>query len=309
MTHAKYVLKEVSGMRKTDRRSFMKASLAGAAVGTTLAGFTLDEASAQAGRNELRKSLYYGMLPSKLSVEERFALARRVGFEGVEVPTVEDSALLAEMKAASASTGLVVHSIMNQRHWRFPLSSADPEAVKQSMEGMEISLHNAKEFGADTVLLVPAVVNAETSYRDAWERSRKCIRELLPLAGELKVIIAVENVWNKFLLSPLEFARYVDEFESPWLKAYFDVGNIALYGIPHDWIRTLGSRTVKIHIKGFDEKKREFVGLLDGTIDWKAVRNAFTEIGYRGWVSAEVAGGDESYLRGVSAAMDTIFAV
>ncbi len=257
---------------------------------------------------KLRKSLYYGMLPGKMSAEERFSLAKRTGFEGVEVPTVEDSALQAEMKAASVKTGLIIHSIMNQRHWKFPLSSSDPDAVKQSIEGMEISLRNAKEFGAEVVLLVPGVVNADTSYQDAWDRSRKNIQKLLPLAQELKVVIAIENVWNKFLLSPLEFARYVDDFKSPWLKAYFDVGNIALYGVPQDWIRTLGKRIVKVHIKGFDEKKREFVALLDGTIDWKTVRKALAGIGYQGWVSAEVAGGDENYLRGVSAAMDAIFA-
>jgi len=295
-------------MEKTNRRSFLKTSVAGAAAGIALADRAPNEAAAQTGMGKLRKSLYYGMLPGKMSAEERFSLAKRTGFEGVEVPTVEDSALQAEMKAASVKTGLIIHSIMNQRHWKFPLSSADPEAVRQSIEGMQISLRNAKEFGADAVLLVPGVVNADTSYQDAWDRSRKNIQKLLPLAQELKVVIAIENVWNKFLLSPLEFARYVDDFKSPWLKAYFDVGNIALYGVPQDWIRTLGKRIVKVHIKGFDEKKREFVALLDGTIDWKTVRKALAGIGYQGWVSAEVAGGDENYLRGVSAAMDAIFA-
>ena len=96
-------------------------------------------------------------------------------------------------------------------------------------------------WGADAVLLVPAVVDATTSYKDAWTRSQQVIRErLLPLASELKVIVAVEEVWNKFLLSPLEFARYVDELDSPWLKAYFDVGNVVFYGYPQDWIRSLG---------------------------------------------------------------------
>ncbi len=293
-------------MHEGGRRVFLKTAAGGAFAAAALYG-SAAEAQSASGSGALRKSLYYGMLPGELSVEERFALARRAGFEGVEVPTLEDSALLAEMKAAAAKTGLVIHSVMNQRHWKYPLSSADPATVRQSIEGMEISLHNAKAFGADTVLLVPAVVNAETSYQAAWDRSRKAVRELIPLARELKVTIAIENVWNKFLLSPLEFARYVDEFESPWVRAYFDAGNIALYGIPGDWIHTLGKRIVKLHIKGFDEKRREFVGLLDGTIDWKAVRKALTGIGYSGWVSAEVGGGDETYLRGVSADMDTIF--
>lgn len=299
-------------MSKTDRRSFLKASLAGALAGTAAvdglarAGDAGAQASAAAG--VLRKSLYYGMLPSNVSVEERFSLARRCGFEGVEIPTVEDTALLAEMKAAAVKTGLVIHSIMNQRHWKFPLSSADTAAVKQSIEGMRISLRNAKELGADTVLLVPGVVNADTQYQEAWDRSRKAIRELIPLARELKVVIAIENVWNKFLLSPLEFARYIDTFESPWVRAYFDAGNIVLYGYPEDWIHTLARRIVKLHIKGFDEKKREFTGLLAGTIDWKAVRQALTDIGYGGWVTAELGGGDEAYLRGVNADMETIIA-
>ncbi|MDP2983581.1 MAG: TIM barrel protein, partial [Candidatus Latescibacter sp.] len=124
---------------------------------------------------------------------------------------------------------------------------------------------------------------------------------------ELNVIIAVENVWNKFLLSPLEFTQYVDEFASPHLKAYFDVGNIVLYGVPQDWIRTLGKRIVRVHVKGFDEKKREFVGLCEGNIDWRAVRRAFEDIGYSGWVNAELSGGDETYLTGVSECMDKIF--
>ena len=104
---------------------------------------------------------------------------------------------------------------MNTEHWRSPLSSADPAVVAKSVAGMETSLRNAKAWGAGVVLLVPAVVDPQTSYKDAWTRSQRVIKErLLPLAAELKVVIAVEEVWNKFLLSPLEMARYVDELDS-----------------------------------------------------------------------------------------------
>src|SRR5262249_33315670 len=145
------------------------------------------------------------------------------------------------------------HSVMNEDHWRLPLSSASPDVVSRSVQGMETSLRNAASWKADTVLLVPAVVDASTSYRDAWTRSQLVIRQrLLPLARDLDVVIAVEEVWNKFLLSPLEMARYVDEFESPFVKAYFDVGNVVFYGYPQDWIRTLGSRIAKIHLKDFN---------------------------------------------------------
>jgi L-ribulose-5-phosphate 3-epimerase len=302
-------------MRNSNRRRFLKTSLAGTLSVTALGGFMArpGNAAAQAQASgpfagTLKKSLYYSMLPEKMGVEEKFALAKKLGFEGIEIPTLEDSASVAEFKAAAQKTGLIIHSIMNQRHWGSPLSSSDPAVVKKSLEGMEISLRNAKELGATTVLLVPGVVNADTTYREAYTRSQKHIRELLPLAKELKVMIAVENVWNKFLLSPLEFARYVDEFQSPWLRAYFDVGNIVLYGFPQDWIRTLGKRIAKVHVKGFDEKKREFTSLYGGTIDWPAVRKAFSDIGYSGYVNAELGGGDEEYLRGVSDDLGKIFA-
>jgi hexulose-6-phosphate isomerase len=173
------------------------------------------------------------------------------------------------------------------------------------MDGMRASLRNAKLWGADAVLLVPAVVNAETRYQDAWTRSQKQIRELIPLAAELKVIIAVEEVWNKFLLSPLEFARYVDEFKSPWVRAYFDVGNVVISGFPQDWIRTLGKRIVKVHLKDFKMGKgwnpitANFVNLGEGDIDWPQVQTALTEIGYTGVVTAELASGDLAYLSDV----------
>jgi hexulose-6-phosphate isomerase len=297
-------------MKNMTRRSFLTTSTAGtvaaAAFGTTL--LNTFEAASQPFRGQIRKSIYYDMLPDSLSIGERLKLAKKVGFEGVEIPTIEKPEMLEEFKNTALTAGIKVHSIMNQRHWKFPLSSSDPEVVKTGMEGMEISLHNARDIGAETVLLVPAVVNAETSYKDAYERSQKHIRELLPLAKELNVIIAIENVWNKFLLSPLEFARYVDECNSPYLRAYFDCGNIALYGYPHDWIRTLGKRIVKVHVKGFDVNKKEFVNLGDGTIDWLEVRRAFSDIGYSGYMSAELRSGDEAYLQDVSARMDKIIA-
>jgi len=204
--------------------------------------------------------------------------------------------------------------VMNSDHWRYPLSSGDPEVVAKCVKGMETSLHNAKFWGADTVLLVPAVVNPQTSYGDAWKRSQEQIRKMIPMAQELKVIIAVEEVWNKFLLSPLEMARYIDDFQSPWVKAYFDVGNVALYGYPQDWIRTLGNRIVKLHLKDFTfrqdpvTKKRagELVGLRDGDIDWKEIYNALKEIGYKGSATVELNGGDKNYLADVSHRVDMI---
>jgi hexulose-6-phosphate isomerase len=270
--------------------------------------------AAAAERLPIRKAVLLGMLPRQMPVMDRFQLAKEAGFEQIECPTTPDERQAEEIKKAADATGVRVHSVMNQAHWQFPLSSSDPEVVTKSMAGMETSLKNAHLWGADTVLLVPAVVNAQTSYKDAWERSQRQIRQLIPLAEKLKVVIAVEEVWNKFLLSPLEFARYVDEFKSPWVKAYFDVGNVLIWGYPQDWIRTLGKRIVKLHFKDFQFKQdpqtrkraAEFVALREGEIDWPEVHKALAEIGFRGTATVELPGGDAAYLKEVSRRVDLI---
>ena len=289
-----------------DRRTFL-----GTAAAATVAAAMRQWPVAAAGG--LRKAVYVSMLPKELSYLDRFKLALDVGFEGIEIGTIADAAVAAEIAEASKKTGLAIHSVMNADHWRYPLSSADPEVVTKSVAGMEASLRNAKLWGAGAVLLVPAVVNAETAYKDAWTRSQKVIMErILPLAQELKIVIGMEEVWNKFLLSPLEMARYVDEFASPWVKAYLDVGNMLFYGFPQDWIRTLGKRIVRVHVKDFqlDRGKGQFSwkNLGEGDVDWPEVRKALGEVGYEGWVTAEISGGDAAYLKDVVARLDRIFA-
>jgi hexulose-6-phosphate isomerase len=265
-------------------------------------------AAAAPARLPIRKAVEFSMLPGKIPVLDRFQMAREAGFEAIECPTMPDAAAAEEVLAASRKAQLPIHSVMNQEHWRSPLSSADKAVVEKSMEGMRTSLRNAKLWGADTVLLVPAVVNPETSYAQAWERSQKQIRQLIPLAAEAKVIIGIEEVWNKFLLSPLEFARYVDEFNSPWIRAYFDIGNVAIQAYPQDWIRTLGKRIVKVHVKDFSFKKRlaEFTPLLEGEIDWRAVHAALADIGYQGTATVELSGGDAAYLKEVNSRFEKI---
>jgi len=288
-----------------DRRTFLKSLAAGVAA-------SLEPRPAHAAQaSRIHKSVLISMLPDRPTYSERFTIAREAGFDAIEMQTIRKADEAAEIRAASAQTGLRIHSVMNMDHWEFPLSSADPEVVNRSVAGMEASLRNAADWGADAVLLVPAVVNPATSYRQAWDRSQRVIRErLLPLAAKLKVIIAVEEVWNKFLLSPIEFARYVDEFDSPWLKAYFDVGNVVFYGYPQDWIRTLGARIVKIHLKDFqlDRPNGRFAwkNLGDGDIDWPEVRRALEAINYRGYVTTEVAGGDAAYLKDVASRVERL---
>jgi len=248
------------------------------------------------------------MLPEDSSYADRFKLARAVGFEVVQAPTEPDQRKSEEIKKAADAANVRIDSVMNMDHWKHPLSSSDPGVVEKSLAGMRTSLHNAKLWGSDVVLLVPAVVNPQTSYREAWTRSQREIRKLIPLAEELKVVIAIEEVWNKFLLSPLEMATYIDEFHSPWIKAWFDVGNVLLYGYPQDWIRTLGKRIAKVHLKDFKRKEDGYawVNLGDGDVDWPAVRQAFAEIGYAGSAVTELEQGDEAYLRDVSSRVDRL---
>ena len=302
-----------------DRRTFLKvlAAAAGAAAHPISAQTPATGAGGQTGGG-IRKSTLISMLPRDRPYVERFTIAKEAGFEAVEMRTVTSPEEAAEVREASQKSGLIIHSVMNEDHWRLPLSSSDPNVVTGSVKGMETSLRNAKLWGADAVLLVPAVVDAQTSYKDAWTRSQAVIRErLLPLATELKVVIAVEEVWNKFLLSPLEFARYVDEFQSPWVRAYFDVGNVVFYAFPQDWIRTLGARTVKVHLKDFklDRQNGRFTwtNLGEGDIDWPEVRKAFAEVKYSGYMTTELSGPPKGashaeYLKDVSARVDRILA-
>jgi len=284
-----------------NRRTFLAAGAA-----ATLFSSRPGTASA---RLPIKKAVEFEMLPKGMSIADRFQLARNVGFEQIECPTMPDQHEAEEAKKAAEKTGLRIHSVMNMAHWDYPLSSADPAVVAKSVEGMKTSLRNAHLWGAETVLLVPAVVNAQTSYHDAWVRSQEQIRKLIPMAQDLKVIIGVEEVWNKFLLSPIEFARYVDEFKSPWVRAYFDVGTVVIFGYPQDWIRTLGKRIVKLHIKDFKFQKREvaeWVPLREGEINWPEVYKALAEIGYTGTATVELEGGNEAYLREVNKRFDLI---
>jgi hexulose-6-phosphate isomerase len=293
-------------MSQPSRRQFLKTAIT-TACATGVAEGAL-AAVTNAAPLPIKKGVWMEMLPEKLSISDRFKLARDVGFEVVQAPTEPDERKAEEIKKASELSELRVDSVMNMDHWKYPLSSGDPEVAEKSLAGMRTSLRNAKLWGSDTVLLVPAVVDAKTSYGDAWTRSQTQIRKLLPIVEESKIKIGIEEVWNKFLLSPLEMARYIDELKSPWVTAWFDVGNVLLYGYPQDWIRTLGKRISNVHLKDFKrgDGTYAFVNLGDGDLNWPAVRQAFADIGYSGSAVVELDGGDEAYLRDVSKRVDVL---
>jgi hexulose-6-phosphate isomerase len=291
-----------------NRREFLLSSSSIAIGGALLDSAAMEQPADASG---IKRGACIGVLPEDMTVLEKFEVAKRAGFDGVEPSTLNSADEVKQYKEAAEKTGVKVTSIMNSDHWKYPLSDNDPEVVNKCIDGLKTSMHNAHDLGAGAVLLVPGVVTADVRYADVYRRSQDQIRKLLPLAQELDVIIAIENVGNRFLLSPLEMARYVDEFESQWIRSYFDIGNVVSIGYPQDWIRTLGKRVCRVHIKRFepgtdhpkfDPKDRRTQG-----IDWPDVRRALNEVGYSSWITAEVKSGDENYLKEVGARMDRIF--
>jgi L-ribulose-5-phosphate 3-epimerase len=301
-----------------DRRTFL--SLSGVALtGTAIAGCdpTAESATAQlaevagATPDRLKKAVNLSMVRGDLSLVDKFRLLKDLGYDGVEINAPNEMAT-ADVLQARDTADLPIHGVVNSVHWRQTLSDPDPAVRAEGLEGLRQALHDAHDYGAMTVLLVPAVVNEQVSYDDAYERSQVEIRKAIPLAEELGVAIAIENVWNHFLLSPLEFARYVDEFETPLVGAYFDIGNILNYGWPEHWIPILGARIMRLHAKGYSRKLRDEEGPRAGfraeigedDVNWAAVRQEIARLGYTGWVTAEVSGGERERLQNIAHQLD-----
>ena len=290
-----------------DRRDFFQAAGVAAAAGI----LSLSNQSAEGAHEKprLRKALKLSMVRGNGSLVDKFKMVKEAGFEGIDVDSDQP---VEDVKRAMNESGLIVHGMVDYVHWGQPLSSPDPAVRAKGVDVLQKCLRETKIYGGTTVLLVPAVVNKEISYEDAYYRSQAEVRKCLPLAKELGIKILFENVWNNFLLSPVEMARYIDEFESPWVGSYFDVGNIVNYGWPEHWIRTLGSRIGKLDIKEFSRKIAEEKGkragfgveIGEGDCDWPAVVSSLKEIGYSGWATAEVGGGELTRLTEISQRMD-----
>ncbi len=261
-----------------------------------------------------KKAVLYGMLPGKYTIEDRFKLAKDCGFDGVESDPGGDQATCERMRAAAASAGIRVHSVI-YGGWDPPLTDPNPEKRALSVKNAKNALQSAHWLGADDILLVPGTVNAQTRYVDAYKRAQTHIKELIPTAQELGVMILIEEVWNNFLLSPMEYTGFIDSFKSPWVQSYFDVGNVVAFAWPEDWIRTVGKRICKVHLKDykggpglFGSRGGNFVNLREGSINWPEVRKAFAEVGYTGFMTTELGGGEAPYLKDVASRVDKIFA-
>ena len=295
---------------KTDlnRRDFLKAGGAAVAVAALdPAGVTPGHTAAAANRRLLRKGVSLGMIQGNQSILEKFQLLKELGFDGIELnyPNGPDKA---EIIKARDATGIKIGNIIDSIHWDKRLTDPSPEIRAQGLAGLKQALHDAKDLGCPAVLLVAGRVMKDVSYADAYTRSQEEIRKAIPLAKELGVRIAIENVWNDFLLSPLEAARFVDELNSPWVVWHFDVGNVVRYGWPEHWIRILNKRIVTLHIKEYSRGVKGFnVELLEGDNDWPAVTKALDEVGFHGWSIAEIPGGGVERLKNIAERMDRIF--
>ncbi|MFM7152238.1 MAG: sugar phosphate isomerase/epimerase family protein [Gemmataceae bacterium] len=295
------------------RRQFLAATAAVLTANALPAAEDLKPAKTPNGFKKAVK-VYMVQEPSAKTLLEKFQLLRDLGFDGIELDA-PSNLKVDEVLAAKEKTGLEIPGVVDSVHWGDTLSHPDAKVRARGVKGLEKALDDAKAYGGTTVLLVPAVVNKQVSYDEAWKRSIVEIKKVLPKCEKLGVKIAIENVWNNFLLSPLEMAHYIDEFKSEHIGVHFDVGNIVLYGWPEQWIRVLGKRIFKLDIKEYSRKRCDNEGrgkgfdvpLLKGDCDWPAVMKALKEIGYVGWGAAEIAGGNREYLAGVARDMNTIF--
>ncbi len=276
------------------RRDFIKTT------GAVVAGATLlNAAPVQAGEftGKIKKAVKLNMVKGDdMSTLDKFKLVKDLGFDGIE-PSVGEKIAPEELKAASEESGLPIHGVVNG-----------------SVNDIQGAVDRALLYGSNSVLLVAGRVGDNMSYADNYKETQLLIRRAIPYAEEKKIQLLVENVWNNFLLSPLEMARYLDELDSPIIGAYFDIGNVVRFGWPEHWIPVLGKHIKKLDVKEYSRDKQNNEGLWkgfnvdigDGSINWAAVRKELKAIDYSGWATAEVGAGGREHLADVAKRMDTV---
>ncbi len=277
-----------------DRRRLLRSSLVLGSASLAAARLPLHAADDLSGH--LKKAVIFSMFTEKdLSILDRFKILKDCGFEGVEVRINEKDERRAFREAVD-KTGLVAHGVMN---------ASEPD--------LEEAVSFASDIGATSILYVGRY-DRKRPLMESWREAQETVRRGLPAAERHGVKILIENVWAGFFFSPLDMERFVDEIDHPFFGAYYDIGNNARWGVPEHWFEILGDRIGRLHIKEWDERKHLEEGLRagfsseigDGTIDWAAVRAGIAAIDYRGWISAEVRGGDRTRMAEISERMDRV---
>lgn len=271
------------------------------------------------------KTCKWGMIQGDTkTVLEKFKLCKEVGFDGMELinpmnfgepgaassPEKADPKI-AEVLAASRETGMPVHGLVNIHGNRKAHIASPDEATREKGRALlEKSVRNCHAYGGSAILLVPGKVGGpDETHDDVWKRSIEQIRKVLPVASRLGVRICIETVWNKFCEKPEQLRDYVDEVGSPWFGVWLDIGNVRKLGPSEDWVRVLGTRIVKIDVKGYSKKNGLKSKIGDGDINWPAVCDALAAVNYCGWASAEVPGGDGKWLADVTKRMDRVLEI
>ena len=297
-----------------NRRKFISSSalaITAVAASSHVMAHAEEASTSTAGATRLRKTLKLNMVKGNASLAEKFAIVRNAGFEGVELDApgfnIEDA------KAAMKSTGLIIDGTVNANHWQVRHTDPDPAVRAAALKSCQDGLLATAAVGADTMLLV-AGHGKDGTPAEVFDRALENIRQAIPIAKEVGVKIAIENVWNQFLYNhdgdtnqtADELARFVDAFASPWVGVQFDIGNHWKYGDPAGWIRTLGKRIIKLDVKGYSRAKNGWTQMAASDIHWAEVRKALADFDFKGWVAAEMESGDVEYLKRVSQEMDDL---
>jgi hexulose-6-phosphate isomerase len=272
----------------------------------------------------MKKSISTWSFCGNWNLDEKLRLAKAAGYEGFEIDLSEDgpvnlASTAADLKAVRAlakKRGVALSGLATGLYWGANACSEDFAVRQKAAAILKKQIECAFALGIDAILVVPGAVGVDfipggevVPYQLAYERAKEFIGAAIPAAEKAGVTICIENVWNKFLLSPLETRDFIDSFGSPFLQAYFDVGNILLYGYPHHWIETLAGRIKKVHVKDFEVNSGTFVGLLQGSVDFPRVMNALRGVGYDDYLTAEVssyAQYPEQFVRDVGADLEAI---
>ena len=272
------------------------------------------------------KSICSVIFPREMPLAERFRQAKNAGFDGIEIPMGDDLKVdsppeeMRRLGDDARKAGVAVVSMwVSQPLSNNPLNHPDPAVREKGVETLKKAIECAGHAGCGAMLVVPGRLGdgpkLRVGYQDTWDRVTEGFRKVISHAQQHKVIVTPENVWNKFLVSPLEMRAFVDQFRSPWLQTHFDVGNVMQFGYPQDWILTLGPRIKRLHVKDYKLSSRaeqgHFVDLLEGDVDWKEVMAALVKAGYRGYVSPEIGHDpkDPEKIHKVSRALDKILSL